>query len=86
VRRTFDLMAELVRALGGNVRRVAITRLEASVFYATIEIDDTQVDARPSDAVNLAVRTGAPIVEVPPGRWASLTGELVRDLHRPPSR
>jgi len=100
-----DLTAELVRALGGDIRRVAITRLEDSVFYASIEVGDSEVDARPSDALNLAVRTGAPIVvaesvfaaagvseddlareidakeEVPPGRWASLTGDLLRALH-----
>jgi RNA polymerase sigma factor (sigma-70 family) len=32
-----------------------------NVFYASIALGSEQVDARPSDAINLAVRTGAPI-------------------------
>lgn len=58
---TADLLVEIVRALGGEVRGVAITRLEENVFYGTIDLGGSEVDARPSDALNLAVRTGAPI-------------------------
>src|SRR5262249_21173718 len=101
---TADLMVELVRALGGQVKSIAVTKLEQKVFHATIDVGGADVDARPSDAINLAVRTGAPILvaeavldeagapldeldaklardaesagfEVPPGRWASVTGE-----------
>jgi bifunctional DNase/RNase len=60
-----DLMSELVRTLGGSVDRVAVTRLEESVFYASVTVDGRELDARPSDAINLAVRTGAPIVAAP---------------------
>jgi hypothetical protein len=109
---TADLMVELVRALGGQVTSVAVTKLEQRVFYATIDIGGAEVDARPSDAINLAVRTGAPILvaeavldeagatldeldgkltrdaedagfEVPPGRWASVTGELLGAFAEP---
>lgn len=59
---TSDLMAELVRATGARVERVAITSLREQTFYATIALDDAELDARPSDAINLAVRVGAPIV------------------------
>ena len=62
---TADLMAELVRTLGGRVERVAVTRLEEMTFYATVTIEGRDIDARPSDAINLAVRTGAPIVVAP---------------------
>lgn len=110
---TADLMVEIVRVLGGQVRGVAITRLEDDTFYGSISLGDAEVDARPSDALNLAVRTGAPIrvaeavldaasvdregleeklegdakqhpVELPPGRWGSLTAELLKELQ--PSR
>jgi RNA polymerase sigma factor (sigma-70 family) len=57
-----DLMADLVRVLGGAVERVAVTRLEAKTFYAEVTVDGNTVDARPSDAINLAVRTGAPVL------------------------
>jgi uncharacterized protein len=59
---TADLMAELVRVLGGAVERVAVTKLEAKIFYAEVTIDGQTLDARPSDALNLAVRTGAPVL------------------------
>jgi RNA polymerase sigma factor (sigma-70 family) len=63
---TPDLMARLVEATGGTVERVAITRLEEKTFYATVTLAlngrREDLDARPSDAVNLALRVGAPIV------------------------
>jgi RNA polymerase sigma factor (sigma-70 family) len=60
---TPDLMIELLRATGGSVDRVAITSIsEKKVFYAVVSTNGAQVDARPSDAINLAVRTAAPIV------------------------
>jgi RNA polymerase sigma factor (sigma-70 family) len=62
---TADLMSELVRVLGARVDRAAVTRLEDKTFYATLTIDGQELDARPSDAINLAVRTGAPIVVAP---------------------
>ena len=62
---TSDLMAELVRTLGGRVEQVAVTRLEENVFYASITVGGRELDARPSDAINLAVRTGAPILVEP---------------------
>src|SRR6266852_118275 len=59
---TADLMADLVRVLGGAVERVAVTKLEAKTFYAEVTVDGKTLDARPSDAINLAVRTGAPVL------------------------
>jgi bifunctional DNase/RNase len=63
---TTDLLAELVRLFGSRVERVAVTRLDEEVFYAaiTLAVDGRteELDARPSDALNLAVRTNAPIV------------------------
>jgi bifunctional DNase/RNase len=60
-----DLMARLLEASGGKVERVTISSLRDKTFYATIALAaggaTHEIDARPSDALNLAVRVGAPI-------------------------
>ena len=62
---TYALTAELVHASGGQLREVRIDRLEENVFYATIVLasagGEHTIDARPSDALNLALTVGAPI-------------------------
>ena len=59
---THDFAAALLQAAGSAVREVRITRLAESVFYADVVLaDGTTVDARPSDAIALALTTGAPI-------------------------
>jgi RNA polymerase sigma factor (sigma-70 family) len=61
----YKLAAGLVEAAGSRITEVRITKLTDSVFYAVVEVlgptGPREVDARPSDAVNLAVVTGAPI-------------------------
>lgn len=63
---TCDLMADLVRVTGSQVEHVAITSLRGDTFHAVIRIlaagNPDELDARPSDAINLAVRVGAPIL------------------------
>jgi bifunctional DNase/RNase len=60
-----DLTARLVQALGGNLREVRIDRLTEGTYYATVVVNGPQgtaeVDARPSDAIALALVVGAPI-------------------------
>jgi RNA polymerase sigma factor (sigma-70 family) len=60
-----DLMVELLRVTGSRVERVEITALRDKTFYATIALAidgrTEPLDARPSDAMNLAVRVGSPI-------------------------
>lgn len=62
---TSDLLAQLVQLFGARVERVAVTRLHENTFYAsiTLAVDGRteELDARPSDALNLAVRSAAPI-------------------------
>jgi bifunctional DNase/RNase len=62
---THDLMVDILGGLERELRRVAITELRDGTYYALIDIGGTgggvQLDARPSDAIALAVRTGAPI-------------------------
>lgn len=61
---THDLLLEL-GALGAKLERIEIVRAEPPVFYATIVVladgDERKIDARPSDAIALAVRSNAPM-------------------------
>jgi bifunctional DNase/RNase len=63
---THDLLAALVERTGAAVERVVITHQAEEVFYATVHLrgpaGPDEIDARPSDAINLALRTGAPIL------------------------
>jgi bifunctional DNase/RNase len=60
-----DLMLTTVHLAQGSVMRVVINDLQDDTFYATIELDTPQgvllIDARPSDAIALAVRARCPI-------------------------
>ena len=62
---TLDLMRLAIEGLGGHVKRTVVTRLEEDTYYAEIIIETPSrvlsVDARPSDSVGLALRSGAPI-------------------------
>jgi uncharacterized protein len=59
---THDLLRDLLEALGRPLRGVTITDLREGVFIAELAFDDgVVVSARPSDAIALAMRTGATI-------------------------
>jgi bifunctional DNase/RNase len=62
---THDLLARLVSALDGRVEQVTIRRLVGEALYAVIMLDHggrrPDVEARPGDAVALALLAGAPI-------------------------
>jgi RNA polymerase sigma factor (sigma-70 family) len=62
---TPDLLAKVLEAAGATVERVAVNSLREETFYATIVLatggGTKEVDARPSDALNLALRVGATI-------------------------
>ena len=63
---THDLLHNMVLALGFLVERIEITELRETTFYANIVLFDgtntVEIDARPSDAIALAVRAGCPIL------------------------
>ncbi|MSO44310.1 MAG: bifunctional nuclease family protein [Thermoleophilia bacterium] len=65
---THDLITRLVGELQAEVARVTVTEVRDNTFYALIRLStagqDVEVDARPSDALAVAVRTGAPIFAV----------------------
>ena len=74
---TYDFAAALVRGLGGHVRQVRVDRLIEGIYAATVEVEGPlgarSVDARPSDALNLAAMTDARVLVSP---------ELVDDFER----
>jgi hypothetical protein len=66
---THDLLLTTIERMGGVVRVISITELREGTFYAVISVDRAgtmiEIDARPSDAVALALRAGASILVDP---------------------
>ena len=58
---THDLMKNILESMGSDLAEIVISELRDGTFYAKLSFDSQEVDARPSDAIALAVRFGAPI-------------------------
>ena len=62
---THDLLSDMLGELEVECTRVSVTELRENTFYASISLRvsgrDLEIDSRPSDALALAVRSGAPI-------------------------
>ncbi|NWF77355.1 MAG: bifunctional nuclease family protein [Chloroflexi bacterium] len=62
---THDLLQSVISTLGASVDYIVVSGLKEDTFYArlALSIDGVKldIDARPSDALALAVRVGAPI-------------------------
>jgi uncharacterized protein len=62
---THDLLRNLIQGLNAFVERVVVTELKDDTFYAVIWMDQNgesiSLDARPSDALALALRSDCPI-------------------------
>lgn len=62
---THDLIRNVIAQMGGVIARVIVTELRDNTFYALIEIalegQTVLMDARPSDAIALALRADCPI-------------------------
>jgi uncharacterized protein len=58
---THDLIKNLIDLLGGELIDVLINELRDGTFFARINLDTQEIDSRPSDAIAIAVRYGAPI-------------------------
>lgn len=62
---THDLLKVLIDNLGANVIEIIINELKDNTFFARIVLESSgltnEIDARPSDAIALAVRADAPI-------------------------
>jgi RNA polymerase sigma factor (sigma-70 family) len=60
---THHLTAALLKAAGTTVREVRVSRLADHTFYGEVVLGDgTAVDARPSDAIALALVEGVPLL------------------------
>jgi hypothetical protein len=62
---THDLLRSVLTELGATLRRVVISDLHENTFFAYLELtrggEVLFVDARPSDALALSIRTRAPV-------------------------
>lgn len=62
----WDLLRSLVAELDGTIERVVVNDLSQDVFFARIVVElsgrSIEIDARPSDAIALAVRARCPIL------------------------
>jgi uncharacterized protein len=61
---THDLLKEVIESFGFAVNSITITELKDSTFYAKIKFDADnidEIDARPSDAIAIALKFSAPI-------------------------
>jgi RNA polymerase sigma factor (sigma-70 family) len=61
----YKMVKSMLDAVGTRIREVRIERLVEATFYATVELEGTfgtaSIDARPSDALNMAALTGSKI-------------------------
>jgi bifunctional DNase/RNase len=62
---THDLLKNVIDDLSAQVERIVVTDLKENTFYALIHLrtngHSIEIDARPSDAIALALRTRSPI-------------------------
>ena len=63
---THDLITQIVLGLRATVRRVVISRVERGTYFAVLQLQQhdesiVAIDARPSDSIAIALRTGAAI-------------------------
>lgn len=63
---THDLIMTVLGRVNASVRRVVVTDLRNDVYYASLVLDagggEIEIDARPSDAIALALRAKAPVL------------------------
>ncbi|MCL7415412.1 MAG: bifunctional nuclease family protein [ANME-2 cluster archaeon] len=62
---THDLMTAIIEQLGASISCVYIDEIKDGIYYARLSLSyngsTIEIDARPSDCISLAVRTGAPM-------------------------
>jgi len=66
---THDLLKSSIETLGGTIEKIVITDIRENTFYAALHVskngDELVIDARPSDAIALALRCTVPILMNP---------------------
>lgn len=62
---THDLLRNLIHSLNGSVQKIVVTELKDDTFFAVVWMEQegemVAIDARPSDALALALRADCPI-------------------------
>lgn len=62
---THDLLKNILDSVNYSLTRIEVTDLKDNTFYAVIYLTNDEkeivLDSRPSDAIAIAIRTGAPI-------------------------
>jgi bifunctional DNase/RNase len=58
---THDLIKNVLESMGRELAEITINELRDGTFFAKLSFDSQEIDARPSDAIALAVRFGSPI-------------------------
>lgn len=62
---TYDLFTNVIESLNAQISHVEVVALRDETFYGNVVLDingqEVNIDSRPSDAMNLAVRSGVPI-------------------------
>jgi hypothetical protein len=62
---THDLLQSVITTLGASLNYIVVSGLENDTFYAKLSLNidgkELEIDSRPSDAIALAVRAGAPV-------------------------
>jgi len=62
---THDLLASVIKNLGGTLKRIVITDLADKTFFANLIVEqdgrEIEIDSRPSDAIALGVAEDVPI-------------------------
>jgi hypothetical protein len=63
---THDLLLTVIRRAGYTLEKIVITDLKENTYFATVTLrrgaEPLEIDSRPSDAIALALRAGAPIL------------------------
>jgi len=67
---THDLMTSVIRDLGASLQNIVIDRIDQQTFFAKMNLkkssgEAVSIDARPSDCIAIALRSGAPIFAEP---------------------
>ena len=79
----YQFMSALLEATGGRLVEARVTRLHDGTFYAVAVVEGPggrrEIDARPSDALNLALVTGTPLL-VDPGVLETAAGDRAAEL------
>ncbi|MBI4552534.1 MAG: bifunctional nuclease family protein [Candidatus Latescibacteria bacterium] len=79
---THDLMKSIFEHFQAKIRNIIITALRDATFYAEISVDvnghSIVIDSRPSDAIALALRVGAPIF-VSDEVWTEASDQMPKD-------